>query len=339
MLRALPIAEFLAYDAPIIDVRSPGEHAHGHVPGARSLPLFSDAERAVVGTLYKQEGRDAALLEGLRMVGPRMAAIVEEARSIAPDGRVRVHCWRGGERSGSVAWLLDKAGFSDVRTLIGGYRAFRGDVLSAFGAPFQVKVLGGHTGSGKTELLALLRAQGEQVLDLEELASHKGSAFGMLGEAPQPTTEHFENRVWATLAALDPSRPIWCEDESVLIGRVKVPQALFDRMRTAPLYLASVPVQQRVERLVRDYGGFPKEQLAAALLRIRKRIGPQHYKAAIEALEADDLATVVRITLVYYDKAYQRSTDQRAPGTTARFEAPDGDLHALVHRLLHHVRA
>jgi tRNA 2-selenouridine synthase len=338
LLRALDIPEFLACDAPIIDVRSPGEFAHGHIPGAHGLPLFSDEERAVVGTLYKRQGRDAAVLEGLRFVGPRMAALVEQARSIAPQGKVRVHCWRGGERSGSVAWLLDKAGFAEVRTLRGGYKAFRQHVLDSFNRTLLLQVVGGYTGSGKTELLALLAVQGEQVLDLEALASHKGSSFGMLGQGPQPTTEHFENLLWSALARLDPAQPIWCEDESVMIGRVKVPDAFFHHMRTAPLFFAHVPVEQRVERLVQGYGGFPKEQLAAALERIRKRMGPQHCKAALEALDAGDLAAVARATLVYYDKAYQRSVDERAAGTVVRCDAPDGDLRTLLPRLIAHVR-
>lgn len=338
MVRPLDIRDFLELPFPVIDVRSPGEFARGHIPGAHSLPLFTDAERAVVGTLYKQHGRDAAVLEGLRIVGPRLAQLVAEARALAPDGRVRVHCWRGGERSGSVAWLLDKAGLPTVCTLRGGYKAFRAHVLAALGRPgADLCVIGGFTGSGKTEVLGHLRALGEQVIDLEALAHHKGSAFGALGEAPQPTTEHFENLVWDAWRTLDLQRPIWLEDESLMIGHVRLPDGLFARMREAPLFLVDMPLEERTARLVHDYGGHPKEQLAEALLRIRKRVGPQHCKAALEALEAGDLHTVARVALRYYDKAYQRGMDERTVPPHARLTASASDLRGLAQRLRDHV--
>lgn len=333
MMRALTIAEFLALDSPIIDVRSPKEFAQGHIPGARSLPLFTDEERAIVGTLYKQQGRDAAVLEGLRIVGPRLAAIVEQARAIAPEGRIRVHCWRGGERSGSVAWLLDKAGFADAATLRRGYKGFRNHVLGSFAAPVDLRVLGGYTGTGKTALLGHLRALGQQVIDLEARAHHKGSAFGALGEQPQPTSEQFENRLWDALRNIDRTRPVWVEDESLLIGRCKIPQPFFHQMRQAMLYFADMPQDQRAERLVQDYGRYPKEALAEAVKRIEKRLGPQHCKAALEALEAGDLRTVAIITLTYYDKAYGRGAAERDQQRVLRITADANDLRGLAQRL------
>lgn len=341
MIASLSIAEFLQGDAPIIDVRAPKEFAQGRIPGAHALPLFCDEERAVVGTLYKQQGRDAAVLEGLRIVGPRLADLVAQARAIAPDGRIRVHCWRGGERSGSVAWLLDKAGFAEVSTLRGGYKAFRGHVLASFDAPIELRVLGGYTGSGKTELLHMLKAQGEQVIDLEGLANHKGSSFGALGERPQPTTEQFENLLWSESRALDRSRPIWVEDESLMIGRCKIPQPFYDRMRAATLFFVDMPQEERAERLVADYGKYPKEQLAEAIKRIEKRLGPQHCKAALEALAAGDLKSVARITLTYYDKAYRRGLAMRNPGRVVRISAEAPHLHGLTDRIaaIAHVHA
>ncbi|MBK8498006.1 MAG: tRNA 2-selenouridine(34) synthase MnmH [Flavobacteriales bacterium] len=336
MVRPLDIADFLEGATPIIDVRSPGEFAHGHIPGAHSLPLFSNEERVIVGTLYKQQGRDAAVLEGLRIVGPKLAAIVEEARALAPDGRIRVHCWRGGERSGSVAWLLDKAGFAEVVTLRRGYKAFRQHVLDSFSAPIDLLVLGGYTGTGKTELLGHLRTLGEQVIDLEALAHHKGSSFGALGEEPQPTTEHFENLLWNELRQVDRSRALWLEDESIMIGRCKIPQVLFDRMRSAVLYFADMPQEQRAERLVVDYGKFPKEQLAEATKRIERRLGPQHCKAALIALEAGDLKTVAMIMLTYYDKAYLHGAETRDAKQIVREDAAAADLRGLAQRLMEH---
>ena len=321
----------------MIDVRSPGEFARGHIPGARSHPLFSDEERAVVGTLYKQQGRDAAVLEGLRIVGPKLATIVEQARAVAPDGRIRVHCWRGGERSGSVAWLLDKSGFAEVLTLKGGYKSFRNLVLSSFTAPLELRVLGGYTGTGKTETLRHLRDLGQQVIDLEALAHHKGSSFGAIGEKPQPTTEHFENLIWQDLRSLDTTRPIWVEDESMMIGRAKIHDDLFAQMRAARLFFADMPMEERAARLVVDYGKYPKDQLAEATKRIEKRLGPQHCKTALEALDAGDLYTVAMITLSYYDKTYLRGASQRDPARVTTLRASANDLRGLAERLIAHV--
>ncbi len=334
MVRALPPTEFLALDQVVVDVRSPREYAQGHLPGAVSLPMFTDEERAVVGTLYKQQGRDAAVREGLRLVGPKMAGFVDEARSLAGAGPLRVYCWRGGERSGSMAWLFDKAGIGGVSTLRGGYKAFRRTVLDAFPGAQRLHVLGGSTGSGKTATLGLLRARGAQVVDLEALAHHKGSSFGAIGEAPQPTTEHFENLLWDALRRLDPGRPVWVEDESMMIGRIKLPDAFYAAMRTAPLWFVEMPLEQRVARLVEDYGRHPRQLLAEAIERIRKRLGPQHAKSALEALEAGDLATVARITLHYYDRAYERGVSGRDPARVHRLAADAGALDDLAARLM-----
>ncbi|MFZ1686093.1 MAG: tRNA 2-selenouridine(34) synthase MnmH [Flavobacteriales bacterium] len=336
MLRALGIVDFLAWDAPIIDVRSPGEFARGHIPDATNLPLFTDEERAVVGTLYKQTGRDAAVLEGLRIIGPKMAPIVEQARGIAPEGNIRVHCWRGGERSGSVAWLLDKAGFAEVRTLSRGYKGFRNHVQAEMAKPLELRVLGGYTGSGKTETLMHLRDLGQQVVNLEALAHHKGSSFGAIGELPQPTTEHFENLVWHALRSLDHMNPIWVEDESMMIGRAKIHDDLFAQMREARLFFAEMPIEERATRLVADYGKYPKVELAEAIKRIGKRLGPQHCKTALEALEADDFFMVAIVTLTYYDKTYLHDTSKRHAARVTRLPAAAGDLRGLAERLIAH---
>ena len=330
VLQQLEVSGFLAAPGPIIDVRSPSEHRQGHIPGAHSLPLFTDEERSIVGTLYKQQGRDIALLEGLRKVGPKLAGIVEECRRLAPEGRIRVHCWRGGERSGSVAWLLDKAGFQEVYTLKGGYKFFRREVLASFARPRLLRIVGGFTGTGKTELLRHLNEQGEQTIDLEDLADHKGSSYGAIGEAPQPTTEHFENLIWSAMQHIDPTRVLWLEDESQMIGRNKIPDALFARMRSAPCFFVEIPREERAVRLVKDYGKFPKEQLAEATKRIEKKIGPQHCRTALEALEAGDLYTVAMITLEYYDKTYLHGSQKRDPSSIIRFPASAADLRSVA---------
>ncbi|HEU4717669.1 MAG TPA: tRNA 2-selenouridine(34) synthase MnmH, partial [Bacteroidia bacterium] len=198
---------------PVADVRSPAEFAGGHIPGAFNIPLFTNEERAAVGTIYKQQGNEAAVLKGLEFVGPKMTAFILKARENAPGKKIAVHCWRGGMRSASMAWLFETAGM-EVLLLSGGYKAYRNFVLSNTGRKFDLRVVGGETGSGKTDILHELARKGEQVLDLEGLARHKGSSYGAIGQDPQPTVEQFENDFVHALTKLDPSRPVWIEDES-----------------------------------------------------------------------------------------------------------------------------
>lgn len=316
MLHKLDSEAFLAVPAeavPILDVRSPGEFAQGHIPGAHNLPLFDNEERAEIGTLYKQQSREAAIERGLAIVGPKMAAFVQQAKALTEGRKLRIHCWRGGMRSESMAWLMQVAGF-EVSTLVGGYKAFRQHVLTQLGRPFHLLVLGGKTGSGKTDMLKALAAQGEQVIDLEGLAHHKGSAFGALGQPPQPSSELFGNRLQAALAPLDPQRRIWVEDESHNIGRVHIPEPFWQQMKRAPVLAVEVPMAVRVERLVREYAGADDQELAASLQRIQKRLGGQHIQAALAALAQQDYHTVAAIALRYYDKAYQHGLEQRPPG-------------------------
>ena len=294
----------LAEPPPLLDVRSPGEYLTGHITGALSLPLFSDAERAEVGTLYKQTSPDAALLRGLEIAGGKMRGLVEEARAMAPGGRVVVQCWRGGQRSASVGWLLEQAGF-EVSQLAGGYKSMRAYVRQWLGRPVHpLRVVSGPTGSGKTAILHELRKRGEAIIDLEDLACHKGSSFGSLGEPPQPTTEAFENQLFAALWQIPPGRTVWVEDESRMIGTVYQPDEWYDRLIAAPVVELVQPDDWRVEKLVDQYAAFPRESLAAAFTRLRKRLGGQHLNAALRALEIDDHAAAARIALVYYDKAY-----------------------------------
>lgn len=338
MSASLSIQQFLqkAGHVPVIDVRSPGEFAHGHIPGAFNIPLFDDAERAKVGTRYKRAGRDAAVLTGLELIGPKLASFVKQSRRLSPDGEVLVHCWRGGMRSASFAWLLETAGLRVAGTLRLGYKAFRQEALHAFEKPLPLVVLGGQTGSGKTEILHHLRQLGEQVVDLEGLAHHKGSSFGAIGEAPQPTVEQFENELFAALRLLDPGRRIWLEDESVTIGTVRIPHPFFAQMRRAPVFFLEVPKEERIGRLVQMYTGCDDALLAEAVERIHKRLGGQHHARAMQALSGGDYATVADITLTYYDKAYLFGLSKRDPNTVHRLPVAGLSPAATAERLIAH---
>lgn len=311
---------------PVLDVRSPGEYTAGHVPGAHCFPLFDDRERAQVGTTYKQIGAHEALLVGLELVGPKMRGLVEQARHVAPKKEVLVHCWRGGKRSESVAWLLTTAGFT-VHTLGGGYKAYRNHVLGSFQNNPQPVVLGGATGSGKTAVLRALRERGEQVIDLEALARHRGSAFGGIGQGEQPTTEQFQNDLHHAWRQLDPSAQVWVEDESFSIGQVKLPLELWNVMKASPLVVLEVPRAARIERLVQEYGALDMLALERAVVAIGKRLGGLRTQQTLAALANGQLAEAADHLLTYYDKSYGRCLKRSHHGPVVRASTPVGDAH------------
>lgn len=314
----------LAESTPIIDVRSPGEFRHGHIPGAINIPVFDDEERARVGTLYKQKGQEAAIQLGLQIVEPKLLSMAKQAMSAAKDGQVLVHCWRGGMRSASMCDLFETAGLG-THLLQGGYKTYRRYVQASFAQPTSLRLLAGETGSGKTEILKELAKAGEQVIDLEEIASHRGSSFGAIGMQPQPTVEQFENLLYDEWKKVDRSKPLWLEAESRSIGRVFIPPALWEQMLRAPVYRVQVPFEVRVQRLLVDYGHFPKEILREALDRIHKRLGGLDYKNAMAALENGDLAEATRLALRYYDKAYDHPHKERDYANVQMIPCEDGD--------------
>lgn len=311
-MNKLSAAAFLeqAHILPIIDVRSPAEFAAGHIPGAHNIPLFDNKERAVVGTAYKQIGREEALLEGLDLVGPKMRSFVEEAYQLAPDKKVLVHCWRGGMRSESFAWLLRTAGMQ-VRTLEGGYKAYRHHVLESLTQPIQLFIVGGETGSGKTDILHALAKLGEQVIDLEALAHHKGSSFGGIGQSTQPTTEQFHNNIYEHWRKLDLSRRIWLEDESFSIGSVQLPYELWEQMKAATMIQVSLPKEERIRRLVKEYGKQDRTALTIAIQRIERRLGTLRTRQALADLAENRLDAVADNLLTYYDRSYHRNMERR----------------------------
>ena len=314
----------LANQHPVIDVRSPGEYLHAHIPGAVSLPLFSDEERKVVGTLYKQQSREAAIKAGLDFFGVKMKGMVEAVEAMlanteAPSGNVEhapqsncvlVHCWRGGMRSGAVAWLLDVYGFK-VYTLAGGYKALRNRVLKQFLKHQDLKILGGYTGSGKTPLLHTLKSKAIPVIDLEGLANHKGSAFGAIGEDPQPSQEMFENLLAFELMKKATGKAVWLEDESQRIGKLIIPNAFWEAMRNSPVYFLDIPFDERLNYLVTTYGSFDQGMLAESIERIQKRLGGLETKNALRFLSEGNTRDCFDILLKYYDKLYHKGLHNR----------------------------
>jgi tRNA 2-selenouridine synthase len=295
----------------VIDVRSPAEFFHAHIPGSHSLPLFSDEERARVGTAYKQLGKKEAVMEGFGLVGPKMQYLAEEGIRLAGSGTcVFLYCWRGGMRSNAMAFLLEKAGL-EVFVLEGGYKSYRQWVRETFLIPFPMFILGGETGSGKTRVLKCMKDLGSQTIDLEFLARHKGSAFGSLENTPQPDTEQFENNLAAEIRNLNPSLPVWVEDESHTIGKVHVPDEIWFRMKKAPIFRLSVPREERIKTLMREYGVLPAARLEDSLTKIRKRLGYDKFESAIQDLQSGNLESVCRIVLDYYDKAYNYNHEKR----------------------------
>lgn len=308
----LPLPEFLQgpENTPVLDVRAPIEYDQGHIPGALSFPLFTNEERARIGTTYKQASQDKAVLLGLDLFGPKMSQMVKVASKLAPNKEVRVHCWRGGMRSGAVQWLLELAGFK-VHLLNKGYKDYRQWVLAQFATPRPLLVLGGLTGSGKTDVLHELIRLNEPVMDLEGLANHKGSAFGSIGLPPQPTQEQFENDLAAALTMLSTETPVWVEDESRTIGGIHVPPGLFRQMSEAPLVVLEIPRAVRVRKLAEEYGREDAGALATSILRIRKRLGGLATKDALSAIAEDDMEKMVSLVLDYYDKTYNHGLTGR----------------------------
>ena len=317
----------------ILDVRTPAEYASGHIPKARNLPLFSNEERAVVGTIYKQESPEAAFIKGLDFAGLKMATYVETAIELAPARQVSIHCWRGGKRSGSLAWLLEFAGFQ-VNVLEGGYKAYRRAIReSNRWSELKLIVLGGPTGSGKTQILHQLAASGEQIIDLEGLAHHRGSAFGAIGQVEQSSIEQFENNLHEVVSKLDLQRRVWVENESRTIGKIYLPDYYWEVFENAFFIELEVSFEQRVERLVHEYACFPVKMLEESFLKIRKRLGHLECSKALEALANQDFSTAAVIALRYYDKSYRISTDRTGFEKRIKLIAQT-DVQSSVQRLI-----
>jgi len=298
-----------------IDVRSPLEYEHAHIPGAYSLPLFNNEQRAIVGTTYKKQNRENAIKIALPMFGDKMLSMVNEVEKWVHDFQEKnngvsptifVHCWRGGMRSAAVAWLLDLYGFKIIQ-IIGGYKSYRNWIISQFELPYELIILGGYTGSGKTEILHALQSKGENIIDLEALANHKGSAFGAIGQALQPSQEMFENILGLKLSQLSiQNKRVWVEDESQRIGTVMIPISFFKLMRNSVCYFINIPFESRLSFIIQQYGIFDIKELTSATERIQKRLGGLETKNTIHYLQEGNIGAAFAILLKYYDKWYEK---------------------------------
>lgn len=325
----LDVDRFLANEnSVILDIRSPLEYELGHIERAVSFPLFSNEERAEVGTIYKKIGKDQAIEKGLEFVGKRLHLFVREARAIGRSKEFYLYCWRGGMRSRSMAWLLSTAGFN-VSLLTGGYKAYRQSFNDCVNRDWKfVSILGG-TGSGKTELLCELEKNGEQVLDLEGLANHKGSVFGGFGLGNQPTTEEFINRIHQKLRSFDTSRRVWVEGESIMVGSCFIPNELYSKLVASPYFVVEMDMKERVDRLTLEYGGFSVEMVEAAFVKVSKRMGLNNVKDAIDSFKAGDVRRAVELALIYYDKGYASASEKRT-GENIGLLTLSGHNHAEV---------
>jgi tRNA 2-selenouridine synthase len=334
MVKPILINDFMesSISIALIDVRTPAEFEHGHIPGAINLPLFSNEERIKVGTTYKQVGREEAILLGFDLTGSKWSGFIKRALEIAPDKKIGVHCWRGGMRSGAMAWALDMYGF-EVYLIQGGYKTYRKWVHEQFKKKYQLLILGGMTGSGKTKVLHQLKNMGEQIIDLEDLAQHQGSTYGSMNKMVQPTQEQFENNLAQRLKELDGQQKVWVEDESLTIGKRSVPNPFWHQMRDTVLINIKVNLQQRIASLAVEYGGLDKDFLVACTERIQKRLGPEQTKHAIIAIMENRIEDFISIVLVYYDKTYRAGLAKRNPNQLFSLDVT-GDIATNAAQLL-----
>ena len=308
------LEKFRSFNGLLIDVRSPGEYYKGHMPNSINIPLFDNNERSIIGTIYKKEGRKKAVIEGLKFFEKNMELLldnlfmnIDSYKNISENNKdffIRIYCSRGGMRSHSIAWLLEKFKLNPI-TLNGGYKIYRKWVLDSFTKKLNIVIIGGKTGTGKTRLLSLLEKYKYQTIDLEGFACHRGSTFGGLGMKEQPSNEQFENIIAEKLNSFKCSNNIFVEAESANIGKCKIPHELFNQMKNSRRIEILRSESNRLDELIDTYSVFKKEELQESVLRIKKRLGPQRTKIALESINNEKWDLVCRSVLDYYDKCYE----------------------------------
>jgi len=288
----------------IIDVRAPIEFSKGHLIGATNIPLFENSERAEIGTLYKQQGKETAVTRGLEIVSPKMVPFINQVKALCKNKKIFVYCFRGGMRSNSFAWLMNTSGFQS-HILEGGYKAYRNHVLNYFTIEKKIILLGGKTGSGKTAVLKELEKLTYPIIDIEKIAHHKGSAFGAINEEKQHPQQLFENNLFNTFNTFPSSKSYIVEDESQTIGYNKIPYPLWLQMKKGTIIKLNIPFELRVQKLVEDYTTTDTEALKSCVTKISQQLGTLNTKLCMQYLDEKNLAEVARLSLLYYDKAYE----------------------------------
>jgi len=309
------LEKFRSIKGPLIDVRSPDEYYKGHMPNSINIPLFDNEERSIIGTIYKKQGREKAVIEGLKFLEKKIDFLLDnlftniESHNIIPGLKnnelsIRIYCSRGGMRSQSISWLLEKYKFNTI-TLKGGYKTYRRWILDSFSKKWNIVIIGGKTGTGKTRLLSLLEKYKYQTIDLEGFACHRGSTFGGLGMKKQPSNEQFENKIAEKLNSFISINNVFVEAESSNIGKCKIPHEFFNQMKASRRIEILRSESNRLDELIDTYSVFNKEELQESVLRIKKRLGPQRTKIALESINSEKWDLVCKSVLDYYDKCYE----------------------------------
>jgi len=318
---------------PVVDVRSPSEYKKGHIPGVVNIPLFDDKEREIVGTKYKKEGRSLAILKGIELTGPSMHLKLKEAAGIAGEGMLLLYCWRGGMRSEAMAWLFS-LGDIPVEVLAGGYKSYRSHILTKLSEKRKTIVLSGMTGSSKTHILRYLKELNHQVIDLEGLANHKGSAFGALGQQPQPSSEHFANLLFNEWRYLNGELPVWLEDESHNIGTVFMPDQFYNNLYNSPSIVLLMDIDTRMPRLIEEYSAYPPDMIKQSIMKLSKRLGGDNAKEAVSAVDSGNFGRAIEITLRYYDKTYMFGIKNKHPENIVYVETDTDNIETNARKVL-----
>ena len=310
------LKEFRKSKGLLIDVRSPEEYYKGHMPNSISIPIFNNEERSIIGKKYKYYGRENAVREGFKIIENKIDKIINKFILIkkefdistidktANDTYIKIYCARGGMRSQSMLWLLEKFHYPCI-TLNGGYKTYRNWVLNIFKDRQKIIVIGGKTGTRKTKILEKLRALGYQILDFENLANHRGSSFGGLGMKEQPTNEQYENLIAEDLNKFNKKKIIFVEAESANIGKNRIPHELYKQMKNSKRIEIIRNEKIRIKELINTYSKYKKNDLKESVLKITKRLGPQRTKSAINSIDNEDWENVCKSVLDYYDRCYE----------------------------------
>lgn len=339
-MNRISVSEFLKLrncNLPLIDTRSPLEYEQGTIEGSINLPLFNNEEREIIGTIYKQDGKQVAIDKGVEIISRKLVDLKNFIREKILAQEVLTFCWRGGMRSSNMSWFLELLG-KKVSVLEGGYKAYRNHVLQYLAeVNLNLVVLGGKTGSGKTKVLRCLHELGEQIIDLEKIADHKGSAFGTIGSVKVVGTEEFENHIFETLQKYDVNRIIWIENESRGVGIAQIPDNLWNQMRNCKVIQIEMDIDRRLHNLIHDYNPEHRSELVNSFEKIRKKLGHENTDRAITLVNEGQFTEAATIALQYYDKTYEYGMSIREKSKIISMpfntESPMEIAKSLIHKV------